>query len=128
MSIEELIKIYETLTSIIIACYLSITVAEYSLSLSPSDLFGSLWFVCCGLLAACAPNLYQCDNGQCVRRAEVCDGQNDCGDLSDELNCGRCLALLLVRSVVGPSSVYKLGRGMRCPLAGPSLEYIRHNW
>jgi len=28
-----------------------------------------------------------CDNGRCVPLSSICDGVNDCGDGSDELNC-----------------------------------------
>jgi len=28
-----------------------------------------------------------CDNGRCVPLSSICDGDNDCGDGSDELNC-----------------------------------------
>ena len=45
-------------------------------------------FCCKMFCTVCAPNLHQCNNGQCVLRAEVCDGHNNCGDLSDELHCG----------------------------------------
>jgi len=54
-------------------------------------------------IAVCAPNLYQCDNGQCVRRAEVCDGQNDCGDLTDERNCGTYNPYMRVCNTVAPT-------------------------
>ena len=37
--------------------------------------------------AACAPNLFRCGNNRCVRRADVCDGVNDCLDFTDEQNC-----------------------------------------
>ena len=30
---------------------------------------------------------YRCDNGRCIRQADVCDGSNDCRDNSDEAYC-----------------------------------------
>ena len=32
-------------------------------------------------------NYFQCDNGRCVPHREVCDLVDNCGDLSDEINC-----------------------------------------
>ncbi|CAJ0928445.1 unnamed protein product [Ranitomeya imitator] len=55
--------------------------------------------------AYCSENLYRCNTGKCLNHSFVCDGYNDCGDLSDEQNCdcnpaqshrcgdGRCVAL-----------------------------------
>ncbi|KAI5632398.1 low-density lipoprotein receptor domain class A domain-containing protein [Phthorimaea operculella] len=37
----------------------------------------------CGTVQ-CAPNFYRCGNGRCVFKAYVCDGNDDCGDGSDE--------------------------------------------
>ncbi len=34
-----------------------------------------------------APYYFKCNNDRCVRRMDVCDGVNDCLDLSDEANC-----------------------------------------
>lgn len=46
-------------------------------------------FMC--LIPACPIGTYHCSNGKCVNNEFVCDGQNDCGDSSDELNCpDRC--------------------------------------
>lgn len=36
----------------------------------------------------CEPNEYRCSNKRCVLKTWVCDGEDDCGDRSDEINCG----------------------------------------
>ncbi|UYV74244.1 LRP1B [Cordylochernes scorpioides] len=35
----------------------------------------------------CLPSQHQCDNGVCVDDEKICNGQNDCGDWSDEFKC-----------------------------------------
>ncbi|XP_036392634.1 sortilin-related receptor-like isoform X1 [Megalops cyprinoides] len=35
----------------------------------------------------CLPNQYRCANGRCVSSIWKCDSDNDCGDMSDELEC-----------------------------------------
>ena len=39
---------------------------------------------------ACREDQFQCQNGRCIRARAVCDGHNDCRDLSDERNCSEC--------------------------------------
>ena len=36
---------------------------------------------------SCASNEFECSNGKCIRASWKCDGDNDCGDSSDETNC-----------------------------------------
>lgn len=37
----------------------------------------------------CSSNSFHCSNGRCINAAWKCDGHNDCGDDSDELDCPR---------------------------------------
>ena len=41
--------------------------------------------------AACNSNQFACNNGHCEPENYVCDGDNDCGDNSDEDGCGKCI-------------------------------------
>lgn len=35
---------------------------------------------------ACPQNTFHCSNGKCINRDFICDGENDCGDGSDEVS------------------------------------------
>lgn len=35
----------------------------------------------------CASDKFKCTNGRCIDKKLACDGTDDCGDLSDEINC-----------------------------------------
>ena len=45
----------------------------------------------------------RCDNGYCVWSSWFCDGNNDCGDNSDEdeTNCGRMVLLIMISVFYG---------------------------
>ncbi|RWS31706.1 low-density lipoprotein receptor-related protein 4-like protein [Leptotrombidium deliense] len=38
----------------------------------------------------CPSGQHRCRNGRCISEAYRCDGDNDCGDWSDEEKCGQC--------------------------------------
>ncbi|XP_078144006.1 apical endosomal glycoprotein-like [Centroberyx gerrardi] len=37
----------------------------------------------------CPVDMFTCNNGVCVQHTQVCDFSDDCGDWSDETNCGK---------------------------------------
>ena len=45
-------------------------------------------------LLACASNEFRCTNKKCISNLNHCDGTDNCGDGSDELNCRKCSYLL----------------------------------
>jgi len=51
-------------------------------------IFVCLAFFGVALAQQCGPNYHECPNGICIPESWLCDGDNDCGDGSDEASCG----------------------------------------
>ncbi|KAG7269791.1 hypothetical protein CRUP_033837 [Coryphaenoides rupestris] len=47
------------------------------------------------------PKMFQCKNQRCIALNLKCDGWNDCGDMSDELNCNCGRSLFKTSRIVG---------------------------
>eukprot|EP00058_Branchiostoma_floridae_P011265 XP_002596753.1 hypothetical protein BRAFLDRAFT_73747 [Branchiostoma floridae] len=67
--------------------------AVYMVNCQTCNCTGGEW-ICTGELCegeegvgTCTPDEFTCSNARCVHMAWVCDGQNDCGDGTDETNC-----------------------------------------
>ncbi|XP_064091137.1 sushi, von Willebrand factor type A, EGF and pentraxin domain-containing protein 1-like isoform X2 [Macrobrachium nipponense] len=77
---------------------------------------------------ACTKGAVHCSNGKCINEAFVCDGQNDCGDMSDEMNCpNQCNFYMKTSgdSIESPEYPKKYGPNLDCKwtLEGP----VGHN-
>ena len=59
------------------------------------------WFL--SLTGACKSHEFECTNGNCIDNRVVCDANDDCGDGSDESECGK---------LMGGALTLKSGMGM----------------
>ena len=57
-------------------------------------------FVCCSADWKCSRFHWKCQNGICIDKDYVCNDVDDCGDGSDERNCGKLVFMTVVMVVV----------------------------
>uniref|UniRef100_A0A670YT77 Complement component C6-like n=1 Tax=Pseudonaja textilis TaxID=8673 RepID=A0A670YT77_PSETE len=83
----------------------------------------------CNIEEVNCANKFHCDNGRCVARKLKCNGENDCGDNSDEQNCRKIKPVCQSRLESIPS-VQLMGLGYHI-LAGETrgeiLDYSFNN-
>ncbi|KAG8454060.1 hypothetical protein GDO86_000627, partial [Hymenochirus boettgeri] len=63
---------------------------------------------------ACNSNEFNCANGKCIPSSKSCNGENDCGDLSDELCCTQCQDSFHCKSDICIPWKYKCNNELDC--------------
>lgn len=64
---------------------------------TPDSSVGTYPLVLTGTPSPCEPNEFKCKNGRCALKLWRCDGDNDCDDNSDELDCRESPSMALFR-------------------------------
>ncbi|KAF4077069.1 hypothetical protein AMELA_G00203870 [Ameiurus melas] len=94
-----------------------------------------LEFMNCALpgIESCGVGLFQCKLGGCVEERAVCDGTDDCGDGTDEENCGEYMSCNFeidlcgwdIRSISSLKWIWtsQMNISMSEPLRGPGRDH-----
>ncbi|XP_076343570.1 putative vitellogenin receptor yl isoform X2 [Tachypleus tridentatus] len=74
-----------------------------------------LWLITTIILrtstADCPKTWFECGNGRCLAEFWVCDGENDCGNGQDELNCGDLSGLSSSEEICTDTEIQCLSSG-----------------
>uniref|UniRef100_A0A8C0KDY9 Complement component C6 n=1 Tax=Canis lupus dingo TaxID=286419 RepID=A0A8C0KDY9_CANLU len=74
-------------------------------------------------------NKFRCDSGRCIANKLECNGENDCGDNSDERNCGRAKAVCPGKRQWNPiPSVQLMGAGFHFLAGEPRGEVLDNSF
>ncbi|XP_056180332.1 complement component C6 isoform X1 [Falco biarmicus] len=79
----------------------------------------------CNMVQVDCKNRFQCESGRCIAKKLECNGENDCGDNSDERNCGR-KKTVCNRKYESIPGVHLIGSGFHI-LAGESRGEVLGN-
>ena len=58
------------------------------------------YFFCCSPEKGCTASEWMCKTRNCISKDDVCNGYDDCGDSSDERNCGKLVIMTVVLVLV----------------------------
>nr|XP_002745070.4 complement component C6 isoform X1 [Callithrix jacchus] len=81
----------------------------------------------CKIEEADCKNKFRCDSGRCIARKLECNGENDCGDNSDERDCGRTKAVCSRKYTPIPS-VQLMGNGFHFLAGEPRGEVLDNSF
>ncbi|XP_006875462.1 PREDICTED: complement component C6 [Chrysochloris asiatica] len=81
----------------------------------------------CKIEAVDCKNKFRCDSGRCIDNKLECNGENDCGDNSDERDCGRTKAICL-RNYYPIPSVKLMGTGFHFLAGEPRGEVLDNSF
>ncbi|XP_055968029.1 complement component C6 isoform X2 [Sorex fumeus] len=72
-------------------------------------------------------NKFRCDSGRCIAHKLECNGENDCGDNSDERNCGRTKTVC-PRTYIPIPSAQLMGSGFHYLAGEPRGEVLDNSF
>ena len=58
------------------------------------------------VLTGCEIGQFQCNNTNCIVSSKICNGDDDCGDGTDEQDCGKILDNILKINKIDRASLF----------------------